>query len=114
MAAMDRSILWRAAAAQVLAVAALSLILAVILPHSFFDDWGWLTGPAAWLICAVLTAWALRLNVPGVLLGAVLAGIPSAIAVLAGVHWLGVAIAIGAFAAWCAWLARRPGGAVWT
>jgi hypothetical protein len=114
MVAMDRSILWRAAAAQVLAVAALSLILAVTLPRSFFDDWGWLTGPAAWLICAVLTARALRLNVPWVLLGAVIAGIPSAIAVLAGVHWLGVAIAIAAFAAWCAWLARRPGGAVWT
>jgi len=49
-----------------------------------------------------------------VLLGAVLAGIPSAIAVVAGVHWLGVAIAVVAFAAWCAWLARRPGGVVWT
>jgi hypothetical protein len=111
---MDRSILWKAAAVQVLAVAALSLILAATLPHSFFDDWGWLTGPVAWLACAALTAWALGLNVPGVLLGAVLAGVPSAIAVLAGVHWLGVAIAVAAFAFWCAWLAGRPGGAVWT
>jgi hypothetical protein len=50
----------------------------------------------------------------GRLLGAVLAGIPSAIAVIAGVHWLGVAIAVAAFAAWCAWLARRPGGELWT
>ena len=39
------------------------------------------------------------------LLGAVLAGIPSAIAVIAGVHWLGVVIAMAAFAAWCGWLA---------
>ena len=111
---MDGTILWRAAVAQVVAVAALSLLLAVTLPHSFFDDWGWLTGPLAWLGCAALTARALHLNLPGVLLGAVLAGIPSAIAVIAGVHWLGVAIAVAAFAAWCAWLARRPGGAVWT
>jgi hypothetical protein len=111
---MNRSIAWRAAAAQLLAVAALSLILAVTLPHSFFDDWGWLTGPAAWLACAALTALALRLSVPGVLLGAVLAGIPSAIAVLAGVHWLGVAIAVVAFAAWCGWIAGRPAGAAWT
>jgi hypothetical protein len=44
----------------------------------------------------------------------VLAGIPSAIAVVAGVHWIGVAIAVAAFAAWCAWLAQRPGGALWT
>ena|SRR5690349_6624496 len=114
MAAMDRSILWRAAAAQVLAVTVVSLVLAVTLPHSFFDDWGWATGPAAWLGCAALTAWVLHLDVRGVLLGALLAGIPSAFAVLAGVHWLGVAIAIAAFAAWCAWLARRTGGALWT
>jgi hypothetical protein len=109
MAPMDRSILWRAAAAQVLLVAAVSLILALALPHSFFDDWGWVTGPAAWLGCAAITAWALHLPIRGVMLGAALAGIPSAVAVLAGVHWLGVAIAVAAFAAWCAWLARRPG-----
>jgi hypothetical protein len=114
MTPMDRSILWRAAAAQILFVTALSLALALTLPDSFFDDWGWVTGPAAWLGCAAVTAWALRLPVRGVLLGAVLAGIPSAAAVLAGVHWLGVAIAIAAFAAWCAWLAGRPGGVRWT
>jgi len=114
MAAMDRSILWRAAAAQVLLVAALSLLLAIVLPKSFFEDWGWITGPAAWLGCAAITAWALHLPVRGVMLGAALAGIPSAIAVLAGVHWLGVAIAVAAFAAWCAWLDRRPGRVRWT
>ena len=111
---MDTSILWRAALAQVVAVVAVSLVLAVTLPHSFFEDWGWLTGPVAWLGCAALTASALRLDVRGVMLGAALAGIPSAIAVIVGVHWLGVAIAVAAFAAWCAWLARRPGGALWT
>jgi hypothetical protein len=114
MASMDRSILWRAAAAQVLLVAAISLVLALILPHSFFEDWGWVTGPAAWLGCAALTASALRLPVRRVMIGAALAGIPSAVAVLAGVHWLGVAIAVAAFAAWCAWLAGRPGAMRWT
>jgi len=111
---MDRSILWRAAAAQVLLVTLLSVILALALPHSFFDDWGWLTGPAAWLACAAITAWALHLPLRWVLLGAVLAGIPSALAVLAGVHWLGVAIAVAAFAGWCAWLAGRSGRLRWT
>lgn len=111
---MDRSILWRAAAAQLLLVAAASLVLALALPHSFFEDWGWLTGPAAWLACAAITAWALHLPVGGVMLGAVLAGIPSALAVLAGIHWLGVAIAVAAFAAWCAWLATRHGDLRWT
>jgi hypothetical protein len=114
MAPMDRSVLWRAAVAQVLAVATLSVILAVTLPHSFFEDWGWLTGPLGWVACAALTAWPLHLDVRGVLLGAVLAGIPSALAVLAGVHWLGVLIAVAAFASWCAWLATRPRGLGWT
>jgi hypothetical protein len=114
MAPMDRSILWRAAAAQVLLVTGISLLLTAALPRSFFDDWGWLAGPAAWLACAALTAWGLCLSVRGVMLGAALAGIPSAVAVVAGVHWLGVAIAIAAFAAWCAWLARRPQGVLWT
>src|SRR5262245_45898676 len=114
MAAMDRSVLWRAAVAQVLAVGALSVVLAVALPRSFFEDWGWATGPVAWLACAALTAWALKLELRAVLLGAVIAGIPSAIAVIAGVHWLGVGIAVAAFAAWCGWLAHRPGRALWT
>jgi hypothetical protein len=114
MGSMDRSILWRAAAAQVVAVTVVSIALAVALPHSFFDHWGWLTGPAAWLGCAALTARALHLSVRGVMVGAVLAGVPSALAVLAGVHWLGVMVAIAGFAAWCAWLARRPGGLLWT
>jgi len=65
MAAMDPSVLWRAAVAQFATVAALM-------------------------------------------------GIPSALAVLAGVHWLGVTIAVAAFAAWCGWLAWRPEGALWT
>jgi hypothetical protein len=110
----DAPTLWRAALLQLILVSALSILLVLILPHSFFDDWGWLSGPAAWLVCAALTARALNLDVRRVLLGAVLAGIPSAIAVLVGVHWLGVATAIAVFAAWCAWLAPRFGGTAWT
>ena len=59
--------------------------------------------------CALLTARVLALPRGQVLLGAVLAGIPSAIAVIAGVHWLGVVVAVAAFAAWCGWLAARGG-----
>jgi hypothetical protein len=108
---MNGSIAWRAAVVQVVAVAMLSVLLAVTLPHSFFDDWGWISGPLAWLACAAVTARVLKLDGEAVLLGAILAGVPSAIAVLAGVHWLGVAIAIAAFAAWCGVLGGR---ARWT
>ena len=104
---MDRTVLWRAAAVQALAVALLSVALALALPHSFFDHWGWLAGPGAWALCALLTARVLRLPALPTLVGAALAGLPSVLAVLAGVHWLGAAIAIGVFALWCARLARR-------
>ena len=105
---MDRSVLWRAAAVQALAVAVLSVALALALPHSFFEDWGWLAGPAAWLGCALLTAAVLRLPALRVLVGAALAGLPSVLAVVLGLHWLGAAVAVVLFALWCARLAREP------
>jgi hypothetical protein len=114
MSAVDRSILWRAALVQALTVTALALVLAFTLPHSFFEDWGWLTGPLAWIGCAAVTAWALHLHLRRTLLGAVLAGVLSALAVLVGVHWLGVVVAIGAFAAWCARTPRPAEKAAWT
>lgn len=104
---MDASVLWRSALLQTATVVVVSLALALALPHSFFEDWGWLSGPAAWLGCALLTATALRLERGPVLLGAALAGVPSALAVLAGIHWLGVALAVALFAAWCGSLAAR-------
>ncbi|MBA3329128.1 MAG: hypothetical protein H0T43_12585 [Solirubrobacterales bacterium] len=51
---MDRSVLWRAALLQAVSVAAVAVVLAVALPRSFFEDWGWLAGPGAWAACALL------------------------------------------------------------
>jgi len=104
---VDASIFWRAAALQLVAVAALSIVLGVALPHSFFEDWGWLAGPGAWLLCAAFTGRVLTLPLAPVLLGAALAGIPSAIAVVLGLHWLGAAVAVLVFAAWCARMTRK-------
>jgi hypothetical protein len=113
--AMDSSVIWRSALVQTAGVVVLSLALALALPSSFFDDWGWLSGPGAWLACAALTAAVLKLPRGPVLLGAVLAGIPSAVAVIAGVHWAGVVIAVACFALWCGRLAARGGeGLAWT
>ena len=106
---MDRSVLWRAALVQALAVAALSIALAVALPHSFFEDWGWLAGPGAWILCALVTARVVRLPIGATLVGAALAGLPSILAVILGVHWLGAVLAIALFALWCARLARDRG-----
>jgi hypothetical protein len=104
---MDTSLLWRSALVQLLAVGVIFAALAILLPHSFFDDWGWLTGPVAWMLCAALTARVLSLPLGTTLLGAVLAGIPDAIFVVLGLHELGGVIAIVLFALWCARMPRR-------
>jgi hypothetical protein len=104
---MDTSILWRSAVVQLVAVAVLSIILAILLPHNFFDTWGWITGPVAWMLCAALTARVLDLPLWPTLLGALLAGIPSVICVLIGAHTVGEVIAIVLFALWCGRLPRQ-------
>lgn len=109
---MRFDVFWRVAALQLVAVALLSVVLAAIFSHGFFEDWGWLAGPAAWLLCAWLTARVVGIAVRPALLGAVLAGLLSAVAVLVDLHWLGAAAAVGLFALWCARLPSRE--AAWT
>jgi hypothetical protein len=86
---------------QLAAVAVLSIALAIALPESFFESWGWISGPLAWLLCAAVTARVLDLPLPRTLLGAILAGLPSLVAVVIGLHWLGALVAVLLFATWC-------------
>ncbi len=102
---MNGSVAWRAALVQALAVAVSAVALALALPHSFFEDYGWAAGPGTWALCALLTAAVLHLRALPVLAGAALAGIPSLATVLLGAHWAGLPLAVGIFAAWCGWLA---------
>src|SRR3954451_3576390 len=106
---MDRPTVVRAGVGQAAAVAVLSIALALALPHSFFEDWGWIAGPAAWMLCAAFTARVLRLPPGPALLGAALAGLPSILAVVLGVHWLGAVVAVALFALWCARLGAQAG-----
>jgi hypothetical protein len=103
---MDRRVAVRAGIGQLIAVAVVSVALAIALPKSFFEDWGWLAGPGAWIACAAVVARVLRLPLPGALIGAALAGLPSVIAVVIGVHWLGAAVAVVLWAVWCGRLAQ--------
>ena len=105
---MDASILWRAALLQLLAVAVLSLALGLALPKDFFEDWGWISGPLSWMLCAAFTARVLALPLGPTLLGAVLAGLPSLLAVAVGLHWAGALLAIALFALWCARTTSLP------
>lgn len=104
---MDTTTLWRSALLQLIAVAVLSIALALVLPHDFFVNWGWFAGPAAWMLCAAFTARVLDLPLVPTLTGAVLAGIPSVIAVILNLHWAGAVVAVGLFAVWCARLPRE-------
>lgn len=91
----------------------LSLLLALIFSHGFFEAWGWLVGPLTWLACAWLTARVVGLPEAPVLVRAALAGLPSLLFVLIGAHWLGAAVAVALFAALCARLPRPlPGQAL--
>jgi hypothetical protein len=104
---IDVSLLWRSALVQLIAVGVLFAILAILLPKSFFESWGWIAGPVAWMGCAALTARVLRLPPWPTLLGALLAGIPDAICVVIGLHSIGDVIAIILFALWCGWMPQR-------
>jgi len=107
MAAVDRSVAWRAALLQGLLVAAIAVVLGTTIESSFFADWGWLAGPGVWGACALVTAAVLRLPALLVLAGAALSGLPSLATVLAGVHWAGTPLALLLFGAWCGWIAAR-------
>lgn len=106
---MDTPTLWRSALLQLASVAVLFVALALALPKEFFVDWGWLVGPLAWLLCAALTARVLSLPLNPTLLGALLAGIPSLLAVVVGAHEAGMVLALVLFALWCGRLAQQSG-----
>ena len=105
---MDRGTALRAGIGQGIAVAAVSVVLALALPKSFFEDWGWLAGPGAWIACAYVVARVLALPIGAALIGAALAGIPSLIFVVLGAHWAGVPVALIVFAVWCGRLRVDP------
>ena len=110
MPGVDRKLAIRAALMQAAAVAVISIALAIALPRSFFVDWGWIAGPGAWALCALLTAHLLDMHKLWTLLGAAVAGLPGLAGVLIGVHWLGTLAAVGVFAVWCGFSRSRTAG----
>jgi hypothetical protein len=94
---IDRGLALRAGAVQLLAVGVVFALLALSLPRSFFEDWGIVAGPAAWMVCAALTARILRLPLGRTLLVAAGAGLLGAAAGLGIGHNAGIVVAIGLF-----------------
>jgi len=105
---MNFALFWKSMLVQLVSVVVLFLLLRLLLPHSFFEDWGWLSGPVAWLLCAVITSRVLKLPQWPVVLGAILAGLPSVIFVLVGLHAVGPLVGVLFFGLWCGY--RVPSG----
>jgi len=107
---VDRSVALRAALIHGGCLAVLAIALAIALPRSFFEDWGWAAGPGVWAVCAAITATVLRLPLLPALGGAALAGLASLIGVISGVHWAGAPFGVLLFALWCGRLAAGSAG----
>src|SRR3954469_15321060 len=104
---MDRSLLWRAALVQTLAVGVLFAVLALTLPHSFFEDWGAVVGPAGWIAASLVTGRVLALPLRTIALASAVAGGAAALLGAVAAHAVSLPVAIGVFAALCA-ARRRP------
>ena len=102
MAGVDTSLALRAALIQAVGVLVLAVALGLALPHSFFEDWGWVAGPArgccararGGACCGCRSCRALVRRGAG-------RAYRARSATLAGLHWLGAALAIVLFALWC-------------
>src|SRR3954467_5713820 len=101
MTPMDRSVAWRTTLLFAIALGIVAVVLAVALPRSFFEDWGWLAGPAAWAACALPAGVAFGLPPLPVRVGAAPGEVPSLAAVAVGEHWAGAPLGIVLFGAWC-------------
>lgn len=100
---MDWSLFLRAALAQALLVAALfAVLVALPLDEDFFEDYGWISGPVAWIVCAAGTAATLRLPRGRALFAAVAGGVAGAIVGLGLDHTAGLIVGVAVFAASCA------------
>jgi hypothetical protein len=100
---MDSSLFARAATVQALLVGVLfAVLLALPLGDDFFDDYGWITGPVAWLACSAMTARILALPPALALFAAAAGGIAGAVVGLAIDHTAGLIVAVAVFGASCA------------
>jgi hypothetical protein len=98
---VNARLFWMSLAVQAIVVAIPFVVLAVTLDESFFEDWGWLAGPAVWLACSVATARILSLPLGYVLFSAVAGGVAGAIVFLVASHWAGMVAGLLVFAASC-------------
>jgi hypothetical protein len=101
---------WRAATVQALLVGALFAVLALAVPHGFFEDYGVIVGPLAWVGCALATGRILGLPYGTTAVAAAASGVAAALVGAILEHVVSLPVAIGVFAACCAGFEARSGG----
>lgn len=90
------------AAVQLLLVGVLFAVLALTVPRSFFDDYGALVGPLAWVGCSLATGRILRIPLARLAVAAAAGGVLAGLVGMAVDHVVSLPVAIGVFAAVCA------------
>jgi hypothetical protein len=105
---MDPTLFGRAALVQALLVAVLfAVLVALPLSEDFFEDYGWITGPVAWIACAAGTARILALPPALALFAAAAGGLAGAGIGVVLSHMAGLVVAVAVFAASCAGYERN-------
>ena len=98
---MDARLFWKSLVVQAAVLAVPFVVLGAALDESFFEDWGWLAGPAIWLLAATATGRILSIPMGYVLFSAVAGGVAGAIVFLLASHAAGMVAALLVFAASC-------------
>ena len=96
---MDSGRFWRAALLQLIVVAIPFAILAVTVPHDFFEDYGFAVGPLLWIACSLVTGRLLRLPLAFSLFCAAAGGVAAVLVLLVFGHEVGIVAGIAVFAA---------------
>lgn len=108
---MDTALFARAAIVQALLVGAVfALLLLLPLGDDFFEDYGWIAGPVAWLLCAAGTGRILSLPWSLVLFAALAGGVAGTLVALVTSHTVGLIASVAVFGASCGGYeeGRRP------
>lgn len=93
---------WQSFAVQALGVAVLfGILVALPLDKDFFEDWGYVTGPLAWMLVTVLSARVLPIPAGIVLFNALAGGVAGFLVGLVAGHAPGLVISLLVFAASC-------------
>src|SRR3954468_21242999 len=108
--AMNTHLLPRAAGIQLLLVGVLFAVLALTVPHDFFEDHGMVVGPIAWVGCSLITGLVLKLSLARTALAALAGGLVAGAVGAAVEHVISLPVAIAVFALVCAADPRRAAG----